>query len=98
MATAATTPEGIRVGGESKNKSAVKVWDKREFKNLDDDVELGTRNIKVALRKLRKFARSGAEEELDLDDTIRSTANNAGMLDIKNGTRAAQRRKSTAVF
>ena len=76
-------PEGIRVGGESKNKSAVKVWDKREFKNLDDDVELGTRNIKVALRKLRKFARSGAEEELDLDGTIKSTANNAGMLDIK---------------
>ncbi|BFM06558.1 vWA domain-containing protein [Halioxenophilus aromaticivorans] len=76
-------PEGIRVGGESKNKSAVKVWDKREFKNLDDDVELGTRNIKVALRKLRKFARTGANEELDLDDTIRSTANNAGMLDIK---------------
>ncbi|WP_317931563.1 vWA domain-containing protein [Halioxenophilus sp. WMMB6] len=76
-------PEGIRVGGESKNKSAVKVWDKREFKNLDDSIELGTRNIKVALRKLRKFARTGAEEELDLDDTIRSTANNAGMLDIK---------------
>jgi len=76
-------PEGIRVGGESRNKSAVKVWDKREFKNLDDDVELGTRNIKVALRKLRKFARTGADEELDLDDTIRSTANNGGMLDIK---------------
>jgi uncharacterized protein with von Willebrand factor type A (vWA) domain len=76
-------PEGIRVGGESRNKSAVKVWDKREFKNLDDQVELGTRNIKVALRKLRKFARSGAAEELDLDDTIKSTANNAGFLDIK---------------
>ncbi len=76
-------PEGIRVGGESRNKSAVKVWDKREFKNLADDVELGTRNIKMALRKLRKFARSGAAEELDLDDTIRSTANNAGFLDIK---------------
>ena len=76
-------PEGIRVGGESRNKSAAKVWEKREFKNLADDVELGTRNIKMALRKLRKFARSGAAEELDLDDTIRSTANNAGYLDIK---------------
>lgn len=76
-------PEGIRVGGESKNKSAVKVWEKREFRDLDDSIELGTRNLKVALRKLRKFARSGAEEELDLDDTISSTARNAGMLDIK---------------
>jgi len=76
-------PEGVRVGGESRNKSAAKVWDKREFKNLADDVELGTRNIKMALRKLRKFARTGAAEELDLDDTIRSTANNAGYLDIK---------------
>ncbi|MCR8921744.1 VWA domain-containing protein [Dasania sp. GY-MA-18] len=76
-------PEGIRIGGESRNKSAVKVWEKREFKNLDDDVELGTRNIKVALRRLRQFARTGASEELDLNDTIRSTANNAGLLDIK---------------
>lgn len=76
-------PEGIRVGGESRNKKATKVWEKREFKNLDDQVELGTRNIKVALRKLRKFARQGAVEELDLDDTINSTARNAGMLDIK---------------
>lgn len=76
-------PEGVRVGGEGGNKSAAKVWDKREFKNLADDVELGTRNIKMALRKLRKFARTGAAEELDLDDTIRSTANNAGFLDIK---------------
>lgn len=76
-------PEGIRVGGESSNKSAVKVWDKREFKNLDDNIELGTRNIKVALKKLRKFARSGADEILDLDDTIRSTARNAGYLDLK---------------
>lgn len=76
-------PEGIRVGGESKQRRAVKVWEKREFKNLDDDVELGTRNIKVALRRLRKFARTGAQEELDLDDTIRSTARNAGLLDIK---------------
>ena len=76
-------PEGIRVGGESRNKSAVKVWEKRQFKDLDDSIELGTRNLKVALRKLRKFARSGAEEELDLDDTIASTARNAGLLDIK---------------
>ncbi len=76
-------PEGIRVGGKSRNKRAVKVWEKRQFKDLDDSIELGTRNIKVALRRLRKFARQGAEEELDLDDTIRSTARNAGLLDIK---------------
>jgi uncharacterized protein with von Willebrand factor type A (vWA) domain len=76
-------PEGIRVGGESRNKSAAKVWEKREFRNLDDSVELGTRNLKVALRKLRQFARTGAAEELDLDDTISSTAKNAGMLDLK---------------
>ncbi|MEW4982643.1 MAG: VWA domain-containing protein [Cycloclasticus sp.] len=77
-------PEGIRIGQhESRHRRATKVWDKREFKNLDDSVELNTRNIKVALRKLRKFARQGSEEELDLDDTIRSTASNAGYLDIK---------------
>lgn len=76
-------PEGIRVGGEGKNKRAVKVWEKRDFKNLDGNVELGTRNIKIALRRLRKFARTGAEEELDIDDTIRSTAKNAGLLDLK---------------
>jgi uncharacterized protein with von Willebrand factor type A (vWA) domain len=76
-------PEGVRVGGESKNKRAAKVWEKREFSNLDDSVELGTRNIKVALRRLRKFARSGAADQLDLDDTISSTARNAGLLDIK---------------
>ncbi|MFT5561870.1 MAG: hypothetical protein ACI9Z9_001747 [Litorivivens sp.] len=76
-------PEGVRVGGESKNKKAVKVWEKRDFKNLDDSVEIGTRNIKVALRRLRKFARTGSAEELDLGDTISSTARNAGMLDIK---------------
>jgi len=61
----------------------VKVWDRREFRNLDDTVELGTRNIKVALRRLRRFAREGAAQELDLDDTIRSTARNAGWLDLK---------------
>ena len=76
-------PEGIRIGGEGGQKSAVKVWDKREFKDLDDSITLGTRNIKMALRRLRKFARAGAEEELDLDDTIRSTAHNTGLLDIK---------------
>lgn len=76
-------PEGIRVGPNGKNKKAVKVWDKRDFKNLDDNVELGTRNIKIAMRRLRKFARTGAADELDLDDTISSTARNAGLLDIK---------------
>ncbi len=74
-------PEGIRIGGESKNRRAVKVWDKREFKDLDDEVELGTRNIKVALRRLRKFARTGAPDELDLDGTIKGTAHK-GYLDI----------------
>jgi uncharacterized protein len=77
-------PEGVRIGqDENRNNRAVKVWDKREFKNLDDRIELGTRNIKVALRRLRQFAREGAADELDLDDTIRSTARNAGWLDIK---------------
>lgn len=76
-------PEGIRIGGESRHKRAVKVWEQRQYQNLDDQVELGTRNIKVALRKLRKFARTGVAEELDLNDTIKSTANNAGLLDIK---------------
>lgn len=76
-------PEGIRVGGEGGNSSAVKVWDRRDFKDLDDSIELGTRNIKMALRRLRKFARSGAEDELDLSDTIHSTAHNGGLLDIK---------------
>src|SRR6266567_4003267 len=77
-------PEGIRIGQEEgKNRSAVKVWDRREFRNLDDTVELGTRNIKLALRRLRRFAREGAELELDLPDTVRSTAHNAGWLDLK---------------
>ncbi|MBL8492454.1 MAG: VWA domain-containing protein [Rhodocyclaceae bacterium] len=77
-------PEGIRVGGESAgNRTAVKVWAEREYRNLDDTIELGTRNIKVALRRLRKFAREGAEEELDLDGTIEGTAKNAGWLDLK---------------
>ncbi|MBK8897632.1 MAG: VWA domain-containing protein [Candidatus Competibacteraceae bacterium] len=77
-------PEGIRIGQEeSRHRRAVKVWDRREFRNLDDTIELGTRNIKVALRRLRRFAREGAAEELDLDDTIRSTARNAGYLELK---------------
>lgn len=76
-------PGGIRIGGEGRNKQAAKVWDQRQFRNLDDSVQVGTRNIQMALRKLRKFARTGAAEELDLDDTIRSTARNAGLLDIK---------------
>ncbi len=76
-------PEGVRIGQkEGRHGKAVKVWDKREYKNLDDEVELGTRNIKVALRRLRKFAREGAPTELDLPDTIRSTAHQ-GYLDIK---------------
>ncbi|VVD94896.1 von Willebrand factor A [Pandoraea communis] len=77
-------PEGIRIGGKSNgNRTAVKVWDQRTYRDYDDTVELGTRNIKVALRRLRKFAREGAVQELDLDDTIRSTAANAGWLDLK---------------
>lgn len=76
-------PEGVRIGGESVHKRAVKVWEKRQYKNLDDNCELGTRNIKVALRKLRKFARTGVADELDLDDTINSTAKDGGLLNIK---------------
>jgi uncharacterized protein with von Willebrand factor type A (vWA) domain len=76
-------PEGIRVGQDkNRNNSAVKVWDKREFKNFDQDRELGTRNIKLALKKLRKFARTGASEKLDINTTIRSTAQNGGLLDV----------------
>ena len=76
-------PEGIRIGGEGGQRSAVKVWEQREYRNLDDSVELGIRNIKLALRRLRRFAREGAQDILDLDDTIASTAKNAGWLDIK---------------
>jgi uncharacterized protein len=77
-------PEGVRIGQEEgRNRSAVKVWDRREFRNLDDTVELGTRNIKLALRRLRQFAREGAADELDLDGTIKSTAHNAGWLDLQ---------------
>ncbi len=77
-------PEGVRIGQEgSRHRRAVKVWDRREFKNLDGSVELGTRNIKVALRRLRHFAREGAPEVLDLPGTVRATANNAGYLDLQ---------------
>ncbi|WP_271008745.1 vWA domain-containing protein [Paucibacter sp. B51] len=76
-------PQGIRIGGASKNKSAVKVWEQRAYKDYDDQLELGTRNIKVALRRLRRFAREGSDLELDLSDTISKTAANAGMLDIR---------------
>jgi uncharacterized protein with von Willebrand factor type A (vWA) domain len=76
-------PQGVRIGGAGKNKSAVKVWEQRAYRDYDDTQELGTRNIKVALRRLRKFARQGSEQELDLPDTIRATAANAGYLDIK---------------
>jgi uncharacterized protein len=75
-------PEGVRIGGESKHKRAVKVWEKREFQNLDSTRELGTRNIKVAMRRLRRFAREGAQEELDIDATVRGTAKQ-GWLDIQ---------------
>ncbi len=77
-------PEGIRIGQDkSRNRSAVKVWDQREYRNYDSDVEIGVRNIKVALRRLRRFAREGAPEELDLPNTIDSTARNAGYLDLQ---------------
>jgi len=77
-------PEGVRIGQDtSRHRKATKVWDKRQFKNLDANVEIGTRNMKVALRKLRQFARTGSSEELALDDTIAATARNAGYLDIK---------------
>ena len=75
-------PEGVRIGGESRHKRAIKVWEQREFRNLDNSKELGTRNIKVALRRLRRFAREGAADELDLDETIRGTARQ-GWLDIR---------------
>ncbi|WPZ34137.1 VWA domain-containing protein [Thalassobaculum sp. OXR-137] len=77
-------PEGVRIGQDgNRNFRAVKVWDKREFRNLDDSVEIGTRNLKVALRKLRRFARQGRADELDLDGTIRQTAKNGGWLDLQ---------------
>jgi len=89
-------PEGVRIGQkEGRQGRAVKVWDKREFRNLDDQRELGTRNIKLALRKLRRFAREGAEDLLDLDNTINATAKNAGLLELKM---IAERRNATKVL
>ena len=77
-------PEGVRIGqANSRHRRAVKVWDRREYRNFDDSVELGTRNMKLGLRKLRKFAREGAADQLDLDGTVDATARNAGMLDLK---------------
>ena len=76
-------PEGIRVGGESSKGKAVKVWEQRDFRNLDDSVQLGTRNIKIALRRLRKLVRDSADEEFDLDGTIKTTSQKAGLLDIQ---------------
>ena len=78
-----TNPQGVRIGGKGGNRTAVKVWEARTYQDYDDSRELGTRNIKVALRRLRRFAREGVAEELALDATIRATANNAGYLDIK---------------
>jgi len=90
-------PEGIRIGGKqgSGSRRGVKVWDRREYRNFDDSVELGTRNIKLALRKLRRFAREGAQDFLDLDGTIDATARNAGMLDLKL---QAERRNAVKVL
>lgn len=88
-------PEGIRIGGESRHRSAVKVWERREFRDYDHTVELGTRNIKVALRRLRRFAREGTELELDLESTIDQTARNAGYLDIRM---VAERRNAVKVL
>ncbi|MGH8240730.1 MAG: VWA domain-containing protein, partial [Steroidobacteraceae bacterium] len=77
-------PEGVRIGAaQSRNRRAVKVWDAREYRNFDDTVELGTRNMKLALRRLRRFAREGAADQLDLDGTICATARNAGYLDLQ---------------
>jgi uncharacterized protein with von Willebrand factor type A (vWA) domain len=78
-----TNPEGIRIEGPGRNRTAVKVWEQRSYKDYDADKELGTRNLKVALRRLRKFARQGADDELALDATIQATASNAGFLDIR---------------
>ena len=91
-------PEGVRIGqNESRHRRAVKVWDERAFRNLDDSVELGTRNIKVALKRLRRWVREGADEELDLDDTIRSTAEH-GWLDVKTRPERKNRVKLLMFF
>jgi len=76
-------PEGVRIGGQGRHGRAVKVWDKREYKDLDDGVQLNTRSLKLALRKLRRFARQGAATQLDMEGTVRATAGNAGLLDLR---------------
>ena len=88
-------PEGIRIGGRSRERRAVKIWERREYRNLDDTIELGTRNLKLALRRLRQFAREGAPEELDLEGTIDATARNGGLLDLRL---VAQRRNTVKVL
>jgi hypothetical protein len=89
-------PEGVRIGQQkSRQRRAVKVWDQREYRNFDDRIELGTRNLKLALRKLRRFAREGAAEQLDLEGTIDATARNAGLLDLKL---VAERRNAVKVL
>lgn len=93
-----TNPEGIRIGGTGRNRSAVKVWEQRTFRDYDGDRELGTRNLKVALRRLRRFARQGAADELALDDTIRATASNAGWLDIRMRPERKNRIKVVMLF
>ena len=104
IGTAGTSPfgafgynaEGVRIGQKkSRNRGGVKVWDQREYRNLDDKVELGTRNLKIALRRLRRFAREGALDELDLENTIHRTAKNAGYLDI---AMRAERRNTIKVL
>ncbi len=104
IGTAGTSPfgafgynaEGVRIGQKkSRNRGGVKVWDQREYRNLDDKIELGTRNLKIALRRLRRFAREGALDELDLDNTIHRTAKNAGYLDI---AMRAERRNTIKVL
>ncbi|MEM1262292.1 MAG: VWA domain-containing protein [Pseudomonadota bacterium] len=88
-------PAGVRIGGRGGGRRAVKVWEKRQFRNLDDSVQLGTRNIKLALRKLRRFAREGAADQLDLPGTIAGTARNGGLLDIRM---QAERRNTVKVL
>lgn len=88
-------PRGVRIGGEGSKRSAVKVWDRRTYRDYDSSRDLGTRNIKMALRRLRRFARQGARDELALDDTIRATASNAGFLDLRM---RAERRNNTRVL
>lgn len=88
-------PEGIRIGGEGRNRRAVKVWERREFRNLDDRQTLGTRHLQLALRRLRRFARQGAAQELDLAGTIAATARNAGQLQLQM---VAERHNSTRLL